>query len=217
VAPSGSWRAGAAQAVRAEFERRCIAAGVPGRLVIEAGSATRQICERARWADLVVASLSYPPGDQPITRLRNGFRTLVQRCPRPILAVPNTSDAMSPPRRILLPYDGSPKAEEALFFATYLALRRNQELAVLTVVEGERTSVAALERARRYLKAQAVEATYLVERGVVGDAILRTAQAQGSDVIVIGGYGFSPLLEIVLGSTVDQVLRASRRPVLICQ
>jgi nucleotide-binding universal stress UspA family protein len=217
VVPDGQQSAGAAEAVRAEFERRCAAAGVPARLAIEAGGATQQICARARWTDLVVVSLSYPPGDEPITRLRNGFRTLVQRCSRPILAVPSTASAAAPPERILLPYDGSPKAEEALFFATYLALQWKQELAVLTVVEGERTSNTAHERARAYLEEHLVEATYLVEHGPVGDAIVRTADGQASDVIVIGGYGFSPLLEIVLGSAVDQVLRASRRPVLICQ
>jgi nucleotide-binding universal stress UspA family protein len=152
-----------------------------------------------------------------MVRLRNGFRSLVQRCPRPILAVPNTTSTMSQPQRILLPYDGSPKSEEALFFATYLALHWKQELAVLTVVEGERTTDATLERARDYVETRGIEARYLVEHGAAGDAILRAAEAQGSDVIVIGGYGFSPLLEIVLGSTVDQVLRASRRPVLICR
>jgi nucleotide-binding universal stress UspA family protein len=217
VVPAGPQIAGAAQAVRDEFERRCAAAGVPGRLAIEAGSAARQICGRARWTDLVVVSLSYAPGDEPITRLRNGFRTLVQRCPRPILAVPNTTNTVAQPQRILLPYDSSPKAEEALFFATYLALHWKQALAVLTVVEDERTTAAAQERARSYLESHAVDATYLIERGAVGEAILRTAEAQSSDVIVIGGYGMSPLLEIVLGSAVDQVLRASRRPVLICQ
>jgi nucleotide-binding universal stress UspA family protein len=34
---------------------------------------------------------------------------------------------------------------------------------------------------------------------------------------VMGGYGFGPMLEVVLGSTVDEVLRTSRRPVLICR
>jgi nucleotide-binding universal stress UspA family protein len=55
------------------------------------------------------------------------------------------------------------------------------------------------------------------ERGPVGEVILRTAQAYDSELIVMGGYGFSPVLEIVLGSAVDQVLRESRQPVLICR
>jgi nucleotide-binding universal stress UspA family protein len=36
-------------------------------------------------------------------------------------------------------------------------------------------------------------------------------------LIIMGGYGFSPVMEIVLGSAVDEVLRTSRRPVLICR
>jgi len=33
----------------------------------------------------------------------------------------------------------------------------------------------------------------------------------------MGGYGLSPVLEVVLGSGVDQVLRTSRQPMLICR
>ena len=71
------------QAIRAEFGRRCEAAGVPGELVIEAGGVARKLCERSRWADLVVLSLAHPPASQPVARLGSGFRTLIRRCPRP--------------------------------------------------------------------------------------------------------------------------------------
>lgn len=55
------------------------------------------------------------------------------------------------------------------------------------------------------------------ERGSAVEAILKTAKAQQSDLIIMGGYGASPVVEVVLGSIVDQVLRESRRPVLICR
>ena len=48
--------------VQQEFDRRCQAAGVQGSLVMEEGPVARTICERARWTDLVVANLAYPPG-----------------------------------------------------------------------------------------------------------------------------------------------------------
>lgn len=35
-----------------------------------------------------------------------------------------------------------------------------------------------------------------------------------SDLIIVGGYGLGPVLEVVLASTVDELLRGSRRPVL---
>jgi nucleotide-binding universal stress UspA family protein len=205
------------RALRAEFDRRCVEAGVRGQLAVEVGVAAQLICNRARWTDMIVVSLSYPPGQEPITRLRSGFRSLVQRCPRPILAVPGGAGTVPRPRRALLPYDGSPKAEEALFIATYLALHWGLSLMVVTIAEGEQTTSAALDRARAYLGEHGVEASYLLEHGAVGDVILATVEAHASDVILIGGYGFNALLEIVLGSSVDQVLRESRRPVLICQ
>ena len=75
-------------AVQAEFDRRCDAAGIPGKLAIEVGKVARGICTRAQWTDLVVVNVAHPPGAQPWTRLSSGFRTLLRRCPRPVLAVP---------------------------------------------------------------------------------------------------------------------------------
>ena len=55
------------------------------------------------------------------------------------------------------------------------------------------------------------------ESGPVAEAILKTALAHENDLIIMGSYGFSPVLEVALGSTVDQVLRRSRQPVLVCR
>jgi nucleotide-binding universal stress UspA family protein len=46
---------------------------------------------------------------------------------------------------------------------------------------------------------------------------LQTADEQECDWIIMGSYGPNPPVEIVKGSTVDDVLRASKRPVLICR
>ncbi len=131
-----------------------------------------------------------------------------------MLAVPEGS---SPLGRVLLAYDGSPKADEALFIATYVADRWNIPLAVVTVIESSRTTSDALERAQGYLETHGVQTTSVKGNEPVAEAILEAAKEHASDLIVMGGYGFSPVLEVVLGSTVDQVLRASQRPVLICR
>jgi nucleotide-binding universal stress UspA family protein len=204
----------AVQAIRTEFVQRCEAARVSWQWIVDVGSIAPMICERSRWLDLAVVDLAHPPGDQPIARLSSGFRTLIQSCPTPILAVPRASSDMG---RVLLAYDGSPKADEALFVSTYLASRWGIPLVVVTVVEQERTTPQMPKRAREYLEEHGVEAALVEERGPVGEVILRTAQAYDSELIVMGGYGFSPVLEIVLGSAVDQVLRESRQPVLICR
>ena len=204
----------AVEAARAEFDRRCERAGLVGRWLGQVGSIAPKICEWGRWSDISVVSLAHPPGDQPLARLESGFRAIVQRCPTPVLAVPPTSSCMC---RALLAYDGSPKADEALFVSTYLAGQWKIPLVVLAVLEGENVTSDTLARARAYVDEHGVEATFVEERGAVEEAILNAARAHDSELIVMGGYGFSPVLEIVLGSAVDQVLRESQQPVLICR
>ena len=79
-----------AEETQVEFSRRCNEAGVTGKLVVSAGEIARRITEHAAWNDLIVINLTYPPAPKPFARLSSGFRTLLQRSPVPILAVPRT-------------------------------------------------------------------------------------------------------------------------------
>jgi nucleotide-binding universal stress UspA family protein len=117
----------------------------------------------------------------------------------------------------LLAYDSSPKADEALFVATYVAAKWGTDLTVVAVVEGERVSADTLTRAKDYLESHGVEATYVKESGPVPEAILKTAEDQERNMIIMGGYGHNPVLEVVIGSVVDQVLSESQIPTLICR
>jgi len=55
------------------------------------------------------------------------------------------------------------------------------------------------------------------QEGPVADALLQAADAHGSDLILMGGYGHSPIVELLSGSVVDKVLRSSKQPVLLCR
>jgi nucleotide-binding universal stress UspA family protein len=116
-----------------------------------------------------------------------------------------------------LAYDGSPKADEALYVSTYLSRQWGIPLVVVTVGEREHAESVALTRAWKYLLEHGVHATYVGRKGNVGDVVLQVAQEHQSSLIVMGGYGFGPMVQIVLGSAVDQVLRLSPSPVLICR
>ncbi|MEJ2353022.1 MAG: universal stress protein [Anaerolineales bacterium] len=204
----------AIEILKKEFERRCQEGDVPGELTLAAGSVARKICDRARWVDLVVVNLAYPPAPRVLSRLSSGFGTMIRRCPRPILAVPGKATRLN---SALLAYDGSPKGEEALFVATYVAGRWGISLMVVTANENGPHAEEVLQRARDYLDSSGVEATFVAARGSAGEAVLRAAENHNSDLIIMGGYGYNPVMEVVLGSTVDQVLRESGRPVLICR
>lgn len=204
-----------AKKIRARFVERCREAGIEGELAVEAGKVADTIIRRAAWADLVITSLIHRPGDKPLARLGHGFRQLVQRCPRPLIAIPAGSQCRL--SRLLLAYDGSPKSDEALFVATYLASRWPISLTVLTV-ETEFTSADDLNGARQYLEQRGVQAAdYVLRQKPIDDAILETAEERDSTMIIMGGFGFRPVLNLVLGSSVDTILRHTKRPLLICR
>ena len=214
AAPSEAQLSGdKARAVQAEFDRRCREAGISGELSFDVGEVARAIYERSWWVDLIVLSLSYPPAPQPIARLASGLHTLLRNCARPVLAVPGP---VCMPSRVLLAYDGSPRAEEALFVATYLAGQWEMPLVVVTAKDG-RAKAEAPMHAQEYLEAHDVRAMVEIKPGPAAEAILRTADERECDWIIMGSYGPNPLVEMVKGSAVDAVLRASKKPVLICR
>jgi len=202
------------EALAAGFRQRVEAAGLTGEMVLERGAVSEAICSHGRWTDLVVVELRHPPLPQMAGRLSSGFSAILRRCSRPVLAVPGEPSALQRP---LLAYDGSPKAKEALFVSAYLSARWELPLVVVTAGESEGEAEAIIDDARFYLIARGISATYVTRRGAPAEAIRETAETTGSDLIVMGGYGFQPLVELVRGSTVEQVLRWRRWPVLICR
>ena len=200
--------------IRDRFYWRCGEEGIKGEFAVEEGQVAREVVKRAIWTDLVILHLYHPPGTAPIDRLRSGFRTILQRCPRPILAVPSVSSKLE---TTLLAYDGSPKAEEALYLSSYLGCCWNTKLIVLGATQNDQQQKSTLEQARRYLEGNGVEAEYLTCSGPAGSTVLEVAQERQVDLIVMGGYGASPLVNVIVSSTVDKVLRTFTKPVLICR
>ena len=203
------------EALKAEFQRRCTEANISGELAIEYGNIARQISDRAHWADLVITHLSHPPGNKPADRLSSGFHTLIRRCPRPILAVPGNVTLLN---RALLAYTNSPKAEEALYIAAYLASKWGIHLTVLTIDHEDQKARKIQKPARQYLKELEIQADFILhESGPTAEIILKTCANTQSDLILIGGYKAGPVVEVMKGSVVDQILRGTRMPVLVCR
>ena len=91
-----------------------------------------------------------------------------------------------------------------------------------TPTEEERArQVAALEeRLRALVPPEAAErrvttVTVIHESGVVSDAIVEEAEQRDVDAICIGTHGRTGLVKAFLGSVAENVVRKSRRPILI--
>jgi len=214
LAIDGDPESQATQDIQNEFCNRCNVAGIKCDLQVKMGDVPLIICERARWNDLVVMNLTYPPESSMFARLSSGIRNLVQRCPRPILFTPQVSKSM---QHALLAYDGSLKAQEALFIGAYLAGRWKIPLEVISIGDKNITKDVQSD-ARKYLEDHDVRAGYIVcdENNHV-ELILKYVDQLNIDLLLLGGYSRNPILEVIQGGDVDQILRQTNIPVLICR
>jgi nucleotide-binding universal stress UspA family protein len=199
--------------IQSTFDRECKDTTVRTGLRFKQGNITQTLRDEARWVDLVVVSLKYPPGPRPINRLSSGFSQLIRRCPRPLLAVPQGAKPLT---HMLLAYDDSLTSKEALYISVYLANQWKNKLTIVAVTANEH-SPSILDYPREYLEEKNILADYIERQGTAATEILQTAKNCNCDLIIMGSYGHNPIVEVALGSTVDEVLRAFDGSVLICR
>ena len=140
-------------------------------------------------------------------------------------------------RRILMPLDGSERAEAILPHVEDLAQHYDAVLILLRVVrlvlpggsEFERDAIVAarafeeqLTQARTYLRklekrlrAQGITAEIRVARGGAVEEILRVAKEENVDLIAMASHGWSGLARVFYGSVTAGVLHRVDRPLLL--
>ena len=74
-----------------------------------------------------------------------------------------------------------------------------------------------LDEARRYLAAYTLEVELLARSGYANETILDVMAEQAYDLLFVGAYGHSRIIEMVLGSTTEYVLRNSPSPLFLCR
>ena len=65
------------------------------------------------------------------------------------------------------------------------------------------------------LRAAQVEATPLVVQGGIADSIVEQAERSGSALIVVGTHGRGPMMDLLVGSVSEGVIRRSPVPVVV--
>ena len=131
---------------------------------------------------------------------------------------------------IVLAVDGSEHAERAVSVAGEIARRFGGEVVVLHVrehqvtwgedidVESEREAMELVDRVVRELKQTETNVRSEVVRvpaGHVGHEIVRVAEHEGADLIVMGTRGLSGWERVLVGSVADRVVHLAACPVLV--
>lgn len=195
------------------FHEQCRQLGIRGEFAAESGPVAPTIVRRAAWADLLVLSLVRRTGPKTATGFGTRFNKILQRSPRPILVVPEEADSAMD--RALLAYDGSPKADEALYLAAYMARAWGVTLTVVSA--GSKKSAVAQRKAGEYLAGRNVEAEFVQGEKPAYHAILNAVEEQRANMIIMGGFGNRSALQLVIGSTVTKLLREVDVPVFVCR
>jgi nucleotide-binding universal stress UspA family protein len=208
-------RAGAAMQ---RFAAACQAREVGWQVRAEIGPGRDDLQAVSSGYDLVVLRQGEAEARRQDELLGTQIQGVIRRAACPVLVLSQVKPRLS---RVLLAYDGSPYAEEALYVAEHLAAVWDASLAVVTVEESARTSAATLDAALSYLRQQGIDARGFFKGAQPGPAgvagtILQVAAEQGSDLLLLGDSGYSPFVELFVRSTVDHVLREAGCSVMVC-
>jgi nucleotide-binding universal stress UspA family protein len=138
---------------------------------------------------------------------------VTRKCPKPVFVCTVDFHECTHP---LLAYDGSQRAaaamQSAAEFCTTLAL----PLTVLTVNKDEAAGRKVLDEAEVYLRSYQLQTTFTLQQtGNAPERIANFIKEHHHDLLFIGAYGHSRIIEMVLGSTTEYVLRNTACPVFL--
>ena len=137
-------------------------------------------------------------------------------------------------KKILVPIDGSDASERAFSQACMLAEKSGAKVTMIYVVDADvlmfpvyKVNLAATDTGSIKAKGREVLDLYahdgpenleigkIVEIGVPGSCIIRVAEEEKADLIVMGNSGKGSVSSFVMGSVSHYVVRHSSCPVLI--
>src|SRR6185295_15435458 len=195
------------------FARRCADRHVPAETKLVVGVVANEICDQARVADLVTIGHRGVNEQFSSGLLGSTTESVTRKSPKPVFVSPILFKEIARP---LLAYDGSQRSSAAMHFAAELASALSLPLTVLHVTRDEgQNGGKVLDEARRYLDSYDVTFTCESLVGNPHTAIVEFILDRGHDLLFIGAYGHSRIIEMVLGSTTEYVLRNSPCPVFL--
>lgn len=200
------------KAILEEFSQRCREKKIRHEIFLDTGIIPNEICERSRVADLVILGHRGINEEFSTGLLGNTAESVTRKCPRPVFV---STKRFAPIERPLLAYDGSQRASSAMESAAEFCTQLGLPLTVLYVPKEEKTGEKVLHEAKSYLDSYGIESRYELGRGYPEQKIVDCLLNFNCDLLFIGAYGHRRIIELVLGSTTEYVLRKSPCPVFL--
>jgi nucleotide-binding universal stress UspA family protein len=190
-------------------------AGVSVTTELLAGGVSELVLRKAAKARLLAIGRRGHEHKDAAESLGHNFRKIAHHVHVPMLVGGNKTPSL---HRLLLAYNGRAHANDAHTWAVKLQRALSAEMIVLTIREDTDSSHDAvnLEEIQNRLAHSGLAACrFLTARGRPENEIAAVALANDVDLIILGRYRHSAVLEWLVGSTVDRLLRATSLPMLI--
>ncbi len=200
------------KAILEEFAERCRAKGLRSQTFLDMGLIANEICERSKIADLVVIGHRGINEEFSTGLLGTTAESITRKCPRPVFVSTKRIKIIEKP---LLAYDGSQRASAAMESAAEFCSLLKLPLTVLYLAKEAKTAEGILQQARSYLDSYSIEARYESGTGYPEQKIIEYLANLNYDLLFIGAYGHRRIIEMVIGSTTEYVLRNSPCPVFL--
>lgn len=209
----------AANLAEALFKEETKDAGAATAWECVCGDMDEMIAERARFADLLVLG-QFDTENPPTISAFLLPAKVVFGASTAILVIPNSGSFSDVGQHILAAWDGSREAARAIRDAMPL-LQAAQRVSLLAINplrqdhmhEGAHMAALVAHLGRHGIVAEAMEVTS--EAHGVTNTILEHASRLAADLLVMGAYGHSRILEFVLGGTTADLLERATIPVLM--
>jgi len=195
------------KALLEEFGRRSTDAGVRADTALTTGVVANELAEHAKTTDLLVIG-HRGINDRFSTGLLGGTaESVTRKSPIPLFVSTTAFRECDSP---VLAYDGSARAAAAMHSAAEFSKTLGLPLTVLTVNKDEAAGRKVLDEAERYLRPFDLRVTFTLQQtGNAPERITNFLRENRHDLLFIGAYGHSRIVEMVLGSTTEYVMRNS--------
>ena len=200
------------RAVLDEFAAAAGRENLPVETVLDMGIVANQVCDRARSVDLVMIGHRGVNERFSSGLLGSTAEAVARKCPRPLFISPMKFREI---QRMVLAYDGSERASRAMRAAAEFASSLGIPIAIVTVARDQKTGERTLEEARKYFEPYSLQAEFKLLGGHANEEIVKFIKDYEADLLFIGAYGHSRIIEMVLGSTTEYVLRNTPCPVFL--
>jgi nucleotide-binding universal stress UspA family protein len=195
-------------------QQRCQEHNVSCEVAHETGPLVPTMLNYEQKSDIVVLGQRGEHAAWAGDMLGSSVERMVRASDKPCLVTP---EKFRPIENILLAYDGSAESNKAIHTGIDLALALKAKASIITVTQRDHEEAASkfLQEAHQLARDHQLDAKAELLHGDGEYEILRFADSNNADLIVMGAYGHTRIRELIVGSTTSHVMRKATVPVFL--